>query len=97
MSIDPSTGMPEVPEGHFWRIKKHTAEYMVVQLRKRVLFWSVVVEDWTVNKAKASAGEILTAANFALRHLAQKRDTTDSWKQYIGDYPPLTLQQEAGK
>ena len=95
MSIDTYTGLPVVPDGHFWRIKKGVGNCLRVQLRKRIWFGSSVVEWGVVSFSKASPEELSWTANWVLKELARKRSR--GWKKYIGDYPPKKLEQEEGK
>lgn len=90
MAIDESTGLPELPEGYFWRVKESVGDYLRIQMRRRVFFWSEVVEWSGVNKNIASKFEIQMAAKHVLL-LVQEKKVDPKWRKYLGDYPPKKL------
>jgi len=86
--FDANTGLPELPEGMFWRIKPSIAEYAHVEIRKKVWFFSVLKAYGVLRKSElTSRSEILTTAYYAMKCLYNK---TDIAKVY-GDYPPKKL------
>lgn len=84
---DPATGLPELPEGHFWRITRSAGDYLRVQIRRKLRLGSRVVAWSVVLKSKANPEEIVHAAGYAMRDLRQGK----RWREYLGDYPPKTL------
>lgn len=86
--IDESTGLPELPEGYFWRVVNSGEEYVRVQVRRKTLFGSKV-EGWCpVRKKEANKSTISSAARYAL--IESKQGT--GWRSYLGDYPPKKLE-----
>jgi len=92
---DKTTGLPELPAGHFWRISKFNYTpspfTLEVGIRRKVGFWSVEVGSCL---AKASEPDIRAAAESALnraRDSLRARERISDRVQYLGDYPPKTL------
>lgn len=96
--LDKSTGLPEVPEGYFWRIKRwnygHGPYSLRVELRRRLAFGlSVAVED---SLSRHTEEDILRSANQVLRLSAariENRRTINERDKFVGDYPPKSLTQ----
>lgn len=87
--MDPNTGMPEVPEGYFWRVKRGGYYKLEVQLRKR-WFWqfSHSVESCPLDDA-TEWGVVNNAAYILERW--NKRTLGPTVSGLLGDYPPKKL------
>ena len=91
--IDPNTGMPKLPHGWRWKIKRWgymggTAVEVFLHQRRFGIWW---VRGSSV--ADPTPEEILVAANRCL----DQRDATHPWltpdeKKYLGTYPPKRLE-----
>lgn len=91
--IDPATGMPELPEGYFWRVKQGYAYAINVQLRKRVMGRLSVVVENSVNDDPTPWGVRNLAAYVLYRwetSTARKQEEAAIQNLY-GDYPPKKL------
>jgi hypothetical protein len=86
--IDQSTGFPEVPENYFWRVAP-SGSYARIQLRKKVLFFSRVVEWDAVERTRLSKKVIIGAADYILDTLHALK--TKDEKKFFGSYPPKKL------
>ena len=97
--MDSTTGMPAVPEGMFWRVKRILfGEFWEVQLRKHGMFWSFKVESRTFDKSEPIIREtILRGAasayeDYREKQAAYKRAKVEPvGKALFGDYPPKSL------
>lgn len=91
--MDDSTGMPVVPEGHFWRVKRVWPSFWEVQLRKKRPGWfSEKVEYATFSTYRGiTRTHILDGAGYCLTRT--KRVKMDN--SLLGDYPPKTLKGES--
>lgn len=87
-NINEETGLPELPEGYFWRVKESFGQFTNFQIRKKLLFGSVLVtegvtESWKLNDLHFRWMANYTYGKFDLRAGAYK---------YMGDYPPKRLE-----
>lgn len=97
--VDPTTGMPVLPEGQFWRVKRiFFGQFWEVQLRQRGMFWSYKVESRTFgNEAPITRDNVLNGAGHCLKEVAERRAAHESakgepvGKDLLGDYPPKRL------
>ena len=86
--IDEATGLPVLPEGHFWRVTRPRDGSWQVQLRKRTWYGSRCVAR-TYSQYEMTASEVKTLAGYVLK-FEFKRATVHEM-HLIGDYPPKTL------
>lgn len=95
MTIDPNTGMPEVPEGYFWRVKKSLLTgdtFTDVELRVKWFFMSYVVASHPIYNSHVSAQSILEAAEYIMLYSAWSERRRGETKEHLyGDYPPNKL------
>lgn len=91
---DTFTGLPGLPKGYFWRVRRGSAEYLRLQMRKKTWFGSAVVEWSVTERHKASPTELREAASCILRKLERRSTQGADWKKYLGDYPPKMLPPE---
>lgn len=82
--IDKDTGLPELPEDLFWRVKKSFGQ-SVIQLRRKVWFFSVKVDEEFLVRVNRSY--ILEDADTIVRRY-NNRSVRES---LYGDYPPKKL------
>lgn len=87
-NIDPRTGLPEVPEGYFWRVKPSSGSYILVELRKKTWLGSTCVEWSVVRKDKASKYEIIFVAHYVME---KWHKVEPDLSHFYGDYPPKSL------
>lgn len=93
--IDPATGMPQVPEGQFWKvIPALTAGMFRVQLRKKTVFGLSQILGWTLADSPLSEHRVRHAAFSVLDNIEEdKRKSASSQRdaQFVGTYPPKKL------
>lgn len=94
--IDPATGLPEVEEGMFFRVKRSflAGGYWKVSLRKRVGLWSREVSSRTWAPEDAiNTYHILGGAAHALTDYWEKEEARKEKNDtsLLGDYPPKRL------
>lgn len=89
MTIDDVTGLPELPEGYFWRIANRVSIYIDVEIRKKTWIGSKMVTQKVTTISDASARRIRTLAELAHRDVF---GDGASWRQILGDYPPKKLE-----
>lgn len=94
MEIDEQTGLPKVPEGHFWRVKFSSDSWypeLIVQLRRKRSIGSKYVFGGAKNVqgyAKSVTPEMV---------LEGATEVYENWQKHLsavplfGDYPPLKL------
>jgi hypothetical protein len=91
VTIDKNTGLPELPEGHFWRIvDRHETIYPVkLQLRRKTWYGSTVV----ATDISGSHPEYVLATAESLFSLVEARLSQKARvKALVGDYPPKKLE-----
>jgi len=89
--IDPNTGLAELPEGYFWRVKLCTNPFsdaaLELELRKRVLriFSTEIDFIYTTQKRLGEAANALASSFY--------RESEDRMysPSILGDYPPKKL------
>jgi hypothetical protein len=92
MNIDETTGLPELPEGYFWRIKKFIAPYARVEIRRADKFFSTLIESGVLYRAETGDHKkIVDTAQFALKKWNEYRGLSARESVY-GDYPPKKLE-----
>lgn len=94
VTIDPNTGLPELPEGYFWRV---VDGYFANELHIRKKFgpFSIKQEERVLNYYTFENGfrELLDPAEEIKRVAADMgKELSDPWAAYIGDYPPKKLE-----
>lgn len=92
---DQNTGLPQLPEGWFYRIKKwnyHLSECtLMVEVREPRRFGSRLLGQ---SIARHTDRGVWQGAEFALQDAQRKarsRRTISARNQYLGDYPPKKL------
>lgn len=87
-TIDETTGLPQLPEGMFWRITKpNIIGNHEIQLRKKLFIGSVKLEYGQVPPGAMRPGRIYESAAWALAQL----NVSKQGAPFIGDYPPKRL------
>lgn len=95
MTIDETTGLPELPEGKVWRIKSYSRPYVRVEIiSEPTLFLPTKVYGWhPIRKENVSPATIQRAAGYALREANEDINTETDWRDYLGVYPPKKLEK----
>lgn len=88
MILNASTGLPEVPKGYFWRVKKSLHPYGYVQLRKKLFIGSFLVESTIFRQNELSERTILSDAWLTLNKVDFNPKPK---KNFYGNYPPKTI------
>lgn len=107
VAIDPATGLPELPENHFWRVYQSSASspYLRVSIFRRDTHSREVGVFHKRIQQTVSEVEVEWTAlyNFEANEAQIKKDAIyvyqkfrgafpkHNWQQYLGDYPPKTL------
>jgi len=94
--IDPATGLPQLEDGMFFRVKRVflSGGHWKVSLRRRGAFWSHELQSRTWGPEDAiDAPHILDGAAFALTHYweAEEARKVESNESLLGNYPPKRL------
>ena len=83
------TGLPELPEGYFWRVVEIAAHITRVELRKKAWLGSRRVRSCRYYESYHTVREpgerILSCA------LGIMKEFHDPWAEFYGDYPPKSL------
>lgn len=87
MVIDLSTGLPELPEGYFWRVKESFGQFVKFQIRKKLLLGSSLIVESVTESWELNDGHF----RFMAQHTYGKFDGRTGARKYIGDYPPKKL------
>jgi hypothetical protein len=90
--IDPATGLPQLPEGYFWRVEKAMpgSQYGYVRLMRRRKAWVPKVEasriftltELTESELFSDAVQVYSDFDF---------EGTARYRTLLGDYPPKTI------
>lgn len=86
--MDEATGLPALPEGHFWRVTPPSRGFWEVQLRKRTWYGSRC-EAWTASGYEMSDSKVKELAGYVLKYKLEKEPVHEM--HLVGDYPPKTL------
>ena len=85
-------GLPELPDGYFWRVYESSTHYARVALVYRRLWrWATEVDSIVLPKYELSAPQIQQAAEDLYGRNKVRATGGDKWKQFLGDYPPKSL------
>lgn len=82
--IDTATGLPDLPEGYFWRVTDW-GEFLFIKLVKKGWI-NVTVKKSPIFKKDATQSLILHVARDIYRETFDKTHL-----KYVGDYPALSL------
>lgn len=108
VEIDSNTGLPELPEGHFWRVSTDDCGEVKIAIRKhRKLWWSKRIIGGYVRHGEDHR-HILSLSNEALTPaaiFATAEDCLEAWRErdakrvryetnrkLLGSYPPKKLE-----
>jgi hypothetical protein len=97
MSLDESTGLPELPEGYFWRVREvggtKYADSLYVCLMRRRWYGATEVERAMASQNSAWGPTMAHALRARAQHVVedQFRTTTPDFAALLGDYPPKIL------
>ena len=88
---DTETGLPELPEGYFWRVVEGADHITYVELRKKAWLGSRRVDRRSCryyneyHDVLDPRDEILSCALWIMKEFH------DPWAEFYGDYPPKSL------
>jgi hypothetical protein len=89
MTIDTTTGLPELPRGHFWRVERYWPTYGMngyrVSIQRKLLWWSVGV-DYSSQFYDLSF--VAKAASDVMVRHANRQARLNEEARILGDYPP---------
>lgn len=93
-------GLPELPEGYFFRVRPWTfgggmGKYTLMVKLRRKTWWGSHPVGSSISEHTPEA--IREAAHSALREWLQsleRKRTIHLRRQFVGDYPPKTLEQD---
>lgn len=104
MKIDPTTGLPELPEGYFWKVSRTENPYglseepVFVELMRTSTFDGVLVLYRRVTRFTPFE-EYVDFRDLKPRHIrSTAKSVYRAWKrlqrseELLGDYPPNSLQ-----
>lgn len=92
MNIDETTGLPELPEGYFWRIKKDIYPFAQVQIRKQGRFFSYKKYSSPLYRSSLEYPRaIVKTAEYAIESW-QRQNKILGDNDVYGDYPPKKLE-----
>ena len=96
MNIDTNTGLPELPEGHFWRVTTGF-EGMEVQWRKPTWYGSKVVGSTEIDQTSAGVrirySQEITPEDVLhnAKYVYKQQERYQKNRNLLGDYPPKKL------
>lgn len=103
-NIDEATGLPELPENYFWRVRPthKDSPYLRIEMMRgikvhkrdflgfrKLINRNEVVEWGAVSKDEATPQEVLRTACYVLR---KSTNTPVNWEAVVGEYPPKKLE-----
>jgi hypothetical protein len=90
LKIDENTGLPELPEGHFWRVLVRYGVHYRIQIREEVKILGFKLGSCEVGEQvmlELTPNETSRRA----RELYHKIYMGKDQKSLLGDYPPKSL------
>lgn len=92
MTTDVNTGLPELPEGYFWRVRIGSMHMTYVELRKKSWFGSLRVQRRRARYYDGD-GEVLDPREEIITlAMSIMKEFNDPWTPFYGDYPPKKLE-----
>lgn len=92
-NIDDKTGLPELPEGYFWRVKESVSIFVDVEIRKKWWVGSRQVAWTSMYRSQLSKQKILECARYVLSKWRRDVTETNDSRALLGDYPPKSLNE----
>lgn len=95
MTTDPNTGLPALPEGYFWRIKKwkHGVFDLHIHLMKKVGPFAFSAGDRLADTRPLSIHRAAYGIMMGVFNTKEHRALTNAKiTKYVGDYPPKRLE-----
>lgn len=92
--LDDATGLPVLPEGEFWRVKKGVTAsiHFRIEHRRKSRIGSRIVEWHPIEKKDATTKRLREAAAFTLwKEKKEKASPASDYRKVFGDYPPKKL------
>lgn len=87
VEIDETTGLPVLPDGEFWRVRKYTKDSLQVQRRRRRWLGSKLVDYELALTSPDYSGSVEGRIAEAAREVLSRPNV----RHLIGDYPPKRL------
>ena len=85
------TGLPEVPEGYFWRIQQGAFSIYRIELRRKRWIGSARVDSAILDYYDAHR-QVLEPRVEAFRKAQNiMKEFNDPWVELLGDYPPRNI------
>lgn len=95
--MNEETGLPELPDDHFWRVTTDIDRYnrpiLVLQLRRKRFIGSALVLEDTLGRTneKFNDASIKFKAEYILAKWEEHKARWENHNYYLGDYPPKSL------
>jgi hypothetical protein len=88
IKINDETGLPDLPEGHFWRFTEGTLFYKC-ELRKKWKFLGIPVSSLLAQKTMNGLNEEVMVRAATL--IMEDREDYMKAESLLGDYPPKKI------
>lgn len=93
--LDAKTGLPVLPEGYFWRVRRGALEVSHLELRKRVGWFSKTIASRVCNYYYTGGVDVIEPeVEILFRAESIMKEFHDPWIPFYGDYPPNTISKE---
>lgn len=95
MNIDSATGLPELPEGYFWRVRTGSLSRDYLDLRKKTWYGSKVIDNRVLRYYDGEGNVIEPRVEILNRAKRIYGEFENPWDEYYGDYPPKKLEVQS--
>jgi hypothetical protein len=96
VNIDPASGLPELPKGHYWHVREaYTAGWHRVEIRKGWVYPFSSVIEYKLLSASLTEDTLLDMSIQVYREFQSARvAVADPGKALRGSYPPKTIKKK---
>ncbi len=93
--IDPTTGIYEIPDRYFWRVRQGALSIYYIELRKRVGPFSRRIDQRVLHYYDKYHNVLDPTEEVLDRAYQIMQEFHDPWGIVFGDYPPRKLGENA--
>lgn len=103
MKVDKTTGLPELPEGFFWRVVPKYAEYgggilgVAVQLIERRKGFLGRTKELVLTESSTITEDVRSNIKGSAQILFEWLTKSEEFIYFVGDYPPNNINEGGHK
>ena len=92
--IDEVTGLPVVPEGYFWRVRRGALEITWLELQKKTWYGGKTVDKRVCHYYSSERAVLDPREEILSNALSIMQEFNDPWIGFYGDYPPKSIKEK---